>query len=70
MQILSPENFSEYELLDCGNFEKLERFGQFITIRPEPQAVWQSKWDKNVWEKKSTCSFCASIKFFRNMEKT
>ena len=48
MQILSPENFSEYELLDCGNFEKLERFGQFITIRPEPQAVWQSKWDKNV----------------------
>ena len=57
MQILSPENFSEYELLDCGNFEKLERFGQFITIRPEPQAVWQSKWDKNVWEKKAHVRF-------------
>ena len=65
MQILSPENFSEYELLDCGNFEKLERFGQFITIRPEPQAVWQSKWDKNVWEKKAHVRFVPQSKIGR-----
>jgi len=32
MKVLCPENFSEYELLDCGGFEKLERFGDFITI--------------------------------------
>lgn len=40
MQLLSPTNFSDYELLDCGDFEKLERFGKYISIRPEPQAVW------------------------------
>lgn len=51
MQLLSPQNFSEYELLDCGDFEKLERFGEFITIRPEPQAVWPSGWEKKKWEK-------------------
>ncbi len=28
-----PTNFLDYELLDCGDFEKLERFGKYITIR-------------------------------------
>ena len=39
MLLLTPQNFKDYELIDVGNFEKLERFGQYITIRPEPQAV-------------------------------
>ena len=34
----TPTRFSDYELIDCGNFLKLERFGTVITIRPEPQA--------------------------------
>jgi 23S rRNA (cytosine1962-C5)-methyltransferase len=51
MELLSPENWVEYELLDCGAFEKLERFGQYISIRPEPQAVWDRKFSKNEWEK-------------------
>ena len=50
MELLSPKHFPDYELIDCGNFEKLERFGKYITIRPEPQAVWDRtltavKWD-------------------------
>lgn len=57
MKVLSPENFREYELLDCGDFEKLERFGEFITIRPEPQAVWPAAWNKNEWEKKAHVRF-------------
>jgi 23S rRNA (cytosine1962-C5)-methyltransferase len=57
MKVLCPENFSEYELLDCGGFEKLERFGDFITIRPEPQAVWPSVWGKGEWEKKAHVKF-------------
>ena len=40
MEISIPSHFADYELIDCGNFEKLERFGEYITIRPEPQAVW------------------------------
>ncbi len=32
---------SEYELLDAGSGRKLERFGKFILIRPEKQAMWK-----------------------------
>jgi hypothetical protein len=38
MELLTPLHWKDYELLDCGDFEKLERFGKYITIRPEPQA--------------------------------
>jgi 23S rRNA (cytosine1962-C5)-methyltransferase len=46
----TPAHWKEYELLDCGNFEKLERFGEFVTIRPEPQAVWPKKWSDQEWK--------------------
>ncbi len=49
--MLAPENFPDYELIDCGDFEKLERFGQYVTIRPEPQAVWDKKLSDREWEK-------------------
>jgi 23S rRNA (cytosine1962-C5)-methyltransferase len=57
MQLLSPDNFSDYELIDCGDFEKLERFGEFITIRPEPQAVWPKVYAESDWEKKAHVKF-------------
>ena len=59
MQLLSPDNFPDYELIDCGNFEKLERFGKFITIRPEPQAVWDKKLSEKEWEKTAHVKFVA-----------
>lgn len=57
MQLLSPKNWKDYELLDAGNFEKLERFGQYITIRPEPQAVWPKVWSEKDWEKQANVKF-------------
>lgn len=57
MQLLTPQNFKDYELIDVGNFEKLERFGQFITIRPEPQAVWDKALSNNEWEKRAHIKF-------------
>lgn len=57
MQLLSPAHFSDYELLDCGDFEKLERFGKYITIRPEPQAVWPKIWSNADWEKQAHVKF-------------
>jgi len=57
MILLTPEKFSDYELIDCGNFEKLERFGKYITIRPEPQAVWSKKLSNDQWEKKAHVRF-------------
>lgn len=57
MQLLTPSHFEDYELLDCGDFEKLERFGKYITIRPEPQAVWPKVYSAAEWEKKAHIRF-------------
>ena len=57
MQFLSPQKFNDYELIDVGGFEKLERFGQYITIRPEPQAVWDKTLSEAEWEKQAHVKF-------------
>ena len=57
MQLLTPQKFSDYELIDVGDFEKLERFGQYITIRPEPQAVWDKTLSNSEWEKRAHIKF-------------
>jgi 23S rRNA (cytosine1962-C5)-methyltransferase len=51
IQLLTPENWKDYELIDCGDFEKLERFGNVILIRPEPQAVWGKGLSESDWTK-------------------
>ena len=51
IELLSPSHWKDYELLDCGDFEKLERFGELILIRPEPQAVWAKVLSESEWEK-------------------
>jgi 23S rRNA (cytosine1962-C5)-methyltransferase len=43
VQLDTPSRWKDYALIDCGDFEKLERFGEFITIRPEPQAIWPKR---------------------------
>ena len=53
----TPTGFSDYELIDCGNFQKLERFGNVITIRPEPQAVWDPSMNMSEWEKRAHVKF-------------
>lgn len=57
MQLLTPTDFQDYELMDCGDFEKLERFGKYITIRPEPQAVWSKIYSNIEWEKVAHVKF-------------
>jgi 23S rRNA (cytosine1962-C5)-methyltransferase len=54
---LSPSSWKDYELLDCGNFEKLERFGEYILIRPEPQALWKKSLSEEEWKKMSHAKF-------------
>lgn len=44
-----PE-FPEYELIDSGGFRKLERFGEFILSRPEPQAIWDPGLTEGDWQ--------------------
>lgn len=40
IKLLSPSCWTDYELIDSGAFEKLERFGRYVIARPEPQAIW------------------------------
>lgn len=51
IQALTPQHWKDYELIDCGDFEKLERFGDVILIRPEPQAVWSKLLPESEWQK-------------------
>jgi 23S rRNA (cytosine1962-C5)-methyltransferase len=51
IELLTPTYWKDYELIDCGGFEKLERFGNIITIRPEPQAVWEKVLSEQEWQR-------------------
>ena len=44
------DEWVDYECLDAGNGEKLERWGNIILRRPEPQAMWEIKFDY-AWDK-------------------
>jgi 23S rRNA (cytosine1962-C5)-methyltransferase len=54
---LSPLHWQDYELIDSGGFEKLERYGDWILARPEPQAVWDKSLSEKDWEKLAHAAF-------------
>ena len=43
--------WKEYEIIDMANGEKLERWGNFILVRPDPQIIWKNKSFPNEWKK-------------------
>ena len=47
---LTP-NIPDYELLDTGEGEKLERFGRYVVRRPEPQAIWRKSLNISEWQR-------------------
>ena len=55
-QLLTP-TIPDYELIDSGDFEKLERFGRYITRRPEPQAIWHRTLSEQTWREMADASF-------------
>lgn len=48
---LTTQPSAEYELLDSGREEKLERFGDFVLARPDPQALWEKSLGEGEWQK-------------------
>ncbi|MBP5334597.1 MAG: class I SAM-dependent methyltransferase [Bacteroidales bacterium] len=51
MSIQYPGDFwKDYELIDSGQGEKLERFGACCLIRPEPKALWDKTLPESKWE--------------------
>ncbi len=49
METLTPE-WAEYELLDSGKGKKLERFGEYVLVRSEPQARWAAALPAGRWQ--------------------
>ena len=47
---LYPQGWTDYELLDSGAGEKLERFGPYLFVRPEAQAHWPRFLEDSLWE--------------------
>lgn len=47
----------DYELIDCGDLYKVERFGKYIITRPEPQAMWALKKTLDTWKVESDAFF-------------
>lgn len=57
LKLQYPSSWKDYELIDAGDFEKLERFGQYTLIRPEPQAIWKKVLSEQDWKKLANAKF-------------
>jgi len=44
------DKWSDYELLDCSGGEKLERWGGYTLVRPDPQVIWQTPKEDPGWK--------------------
>ena len=50
MYLIGNEQFKDFELLDSGDGYRLERWGQYVLAKPDPQAIWQ-KSDPDLWSR-------------------
>ncbi|MDF2097422.1 class I SAM-dependent methyltransferase [Aquibaculum arenosum] len=48
-RVLLADDWRDYELVDSGNGHKLERYGRFRFVRPEPQALWSPSLPEEAW---------------------
>jgi 23S rRNA (cytosine1962-C5)-methyltransferase len=63
MLLLSPRNWADYEIIDSGNFEKLERFGAYVVARPEPKALWDKSLSEKEWSSLTHTRFVTGAGF-------
>lgn len=64
MNIEKPSrDWTDYELIDSGCYEKLERFGQYVTIRPEPKALWDRNLSESEWKRMAHTLFSPGAGF-------
>jgi len=54
-------NWQDYALLDCGNGQRLERWGKVHLVRPDPQAIWQPALQHPRWQQ-------PDARYFRSKE--
>ena len=49
----TSDNWKDFEVLDCSNGEKLERWGKYTLVRPDPQAIWNTPRTNPGWKKRA-----------------
>ncbi len=47
------DNWKDYAVLDASGGEKLERWGSYILVRPDPQVIWRTPYDHSGWKRKN-----------------
>ncbi len=47
------DNWKDYEVIDTSNGEKLERWGDYILVRPDPQVIWNTPHNVKQWKQKN-----------------
>lgn len=45
------DSWKDYEVIDCSKGEKLERWGDYILVRPDPQVIWNTPRKEKGWHK-------------------
>lgn len=45
------DNWKDYQVIDCSSGEKLERWGDYILVRPDPQVIWNTDKSEKGWKK-------------------
>ena len=45
------DQWNDYEVIDCSKGEKLERWGDYLLVRPDPQVIWDTPKKENGWRK-------------------
>ena len=45
------DGWKDYEVIDTSSGEKLERWGDYILVRPDPQVIWKTKKTAPEWKK-------------------
>ena len=43
------DQWKDYEVIDCSNGEKVERWGKYILVRPDPQVIWDTPKSNKAW---------------------
>lgn len=61
--ILETKGEKDYELLDAGHGQKLERYGNYTLLRPDPEALWKKTLSDSIWKN-------ADLHFIRNGNRT
>ena len=45
------DGWKDYQVIDCSKGEKLERWGEYLLVRPDPQVIWDTPRKEKGWHK-------------------